>query len=256
MFLQNTLLEKIEDGQKLTDQELRYLELTSETLSIFLDRGDFQHACSMLDPSFVDFVEIEINQIETSIADGILKQYYTLRAKLKTSRTKYLRNRIQGERNKALSFSLNLSRDLGTKPSIEKGRTRHKIYTSQIEKSLNNKDKKIVFKHYIRPRGVSQEFLDRNYRGVELCQSALHEGMSKKQFMHQNHPPSKIIKDPWKGFKKGSVEKEYIIARSKQEQAYRLFNKDIKEIHDKKPFKKFYSGGPINRIQMEKVTGA
>ena len=54
---ENTLLEKVEDGQKLTDKELRYLELTSETLSIFLDRGDFQHASSMLDSNFVDFVE-------------------------------------------------------------------------------------------------------------------------------------------------------------------------------------------------------
>lgn len=180
-----------------------------------------------------------------------MKHYYTLRAKLKSARTGYLRTKIQGERNKALSQSLNLS--IGTKPSIEKGKTRHKIYTKQIEKSLEKKEKTIVFKQYIRPKGVSQEFLDRNYRGVELCQSAFHEGMTKKQFIHQNHPPSKVIVDKWKSFKKGSVDQDAIKERSKTEQAYRLFNKDIKEINEKAPFRQFYSGGPIRRVHMMKV---
>lgn len=77
--------------------------------------------------------------------------------------------------------------------------------------------------------------------------------MTKKQFMHQNHPPSKIIVDPWKAFKKDSVDAEIVNERAKPEQAYRLFTKDIKVLNEKTPFKQYYSGGPVRRVHVSKV---
>lgn len=208
----------------------------------------------MLDSNFLDFVDIS-NQIETSIADTILNHYYALRSKLKDARTSYMRSRIQTERNKSLSISLNISssREMSAGPALEKNKARHKIYTKKIQRSLDKKDKTIVFKQHIRPKGVSEEFFDRNYRGVEPCQSIFHEGITKKQFMHLNHPPSKIIVDKWKSYPKGSVDERSVKARSRLEQKYRLLPRDIKEIYKKTPFREFYSGGPPSRSNKFKV---
>lgn len=186
-------------------------------------------------------------QIEASIADNILEHYYKLRDKLKKARTKYLRARIQNEKDKSLS--LNYTREIGTNTKIEHGRTHQRIYTKRIQKSLDRKENGVVFKQYMRPKGVSVDFLERNYRGVELCDKSVNSNMTKKQFIHLNHPPSKIINDPWKGFNQENIDQEYVKERGKSEQAYRLFNKDIKEISDKKAFHKFYSGGPVSRQQ-------
>lgn len=205
----------------------------------------------MLDAQFVDYVYDTLTQIEASIADSILDHYYKLREKLKKSRTRYLRGRIQEEKNKSLS--VNYSREIGTNTKIEHGRTNQRIYTKKIEKSLEKKEKNVVFKQYLRPRGVSVDFLERNYRGVELCEKPLHKNITKKQFIHLNHPPSKVINDPYKGFNQENVDHEYIKQRSKPEQAYRLFNKDSREISDRSSFHKFYSGGPVSRQQQFSV---
>jgi len=54
--LRSTILEKVNDGLKPSEQELKYLELTSETLNRFLDREEFKNALMMLDPDFIDYV--------------------------------------------------------------------------------------------------------------------------------------------------------------------------------------------------------
>lgn len=54
--LRTTILEKVNDGVKPSEQELKYLELTSETLNRFLDQEEFKNALQMLDPDFIDYV--------------------------------------------------------------------------------------------------------------------------------------------------------------------------------------------------------
>lgn len=46
------------EGKKLTTQELKYLALTSETLNQFLDKDEYQKCADILDPEFVDTVDL------------------------------------------------------------------------------------------------------------------------------------------------------------------------------------------------------
>lgn len=46
------------EGKKLTTQELKYLALTSETLNQFLDKEEYQKCADILDPEFVDTVDL------------------------------------------------------------------------------------------------------------------------------------------------------------------------------------------------------
>lgn len=54
--LRNKLLAEVADGNTLATNELKYLELTSETLNSFLDKPALQGGALMLDPDFLDKV--------------------------------------------------------------------------------------------------------------------------------------------------------------------------------------------------------
>lgn len=248
--LRNKLLEKVIDGQKLTEQETKYLELTSETLNMFLEKEDFQKATRMLDPDFTDYVRNYLTKLEAAVAEDILGNYFSLRKKLKDARNEYLVKKTRESRRTGLSTSQEVSRSetLGTSAHIELSRSKQRAYKSQITRFLSKQTTTES------PNGSSsptQERVlkDRPKSAAIATTSSKKPGVSLRQQQHRNHPPSRVINDQYKHIDPQKLSKSLVIASSRQEQSFRLYTRDAGLITRPDMFAKFVSGGPVSRLK-------
>ena len=74
------------DGDWLTPEELRYLMLTSTCLEQFISRKFFQDRVDILDPNF-------IQKVEVGIADTILENYKKIKNSMIRKRKEYFRKK-------------------------------------------------------------------------------------------------------------------------------------------------------------------
>ena len=78
--LREKVLKKHMDGRLLTDYEIKYLALTSESLNRFLDKKHYQKSLNFLTKDFVE-------QVEMTIAEEIIGEYYKIKNRIKLKRT-------------------------------------------------------------------------------------------------------------------------------------------------------------------------
>ena len=247
--LRVSLLDKVGDGQNLTEQELKYLELTSETLNRFLDKEEYQNATLMLDPDFLDYVVSFDHQLEVTVAEEILENYFLLRDKLKAARTKYMKQNIIEQKK-----SIEASRRSVERAENEEGKSRrsasnnnHMAYRRQMERVIKGEKTLKELQKSIGPGSLSKDFVERNFTGFQTCKKAGYRDMSQKEYKHMNHPPSKLIQDPYKNTDPTYMLSKFIQDRGTYEQSYRLFTRDKSKLANKNSFIGFYYNGPLSR---------
>lgn len=239
-LLRTSLLEKVADGQQLTEQEARYVELTSETLNMFLDKDAYQKAVQMLDPHFLDY-------LEAAVAESVLSNYFALRDKLKHARKQHLLRKIVRQRKEVAQTADKPSpREEGRKAQQ---RNLQKILKKQVLRVLDHSAGEAA------GAGASASVQPQRKRPQteapqpQRARSALHPELSAKEYAHRNHPPSRVLNDPLKSTHPRFQHAPEVERRQQQERSFRLFASDVGRLKDQRMFTQHYSAGPLSRLQ-------
>lgn len=161
--LREKLLEKYIDGNWLTYKEIKYLDLTSEYLNMFLDKNIFKFAVQLLERECIDGIEM-------MIGNEIIDEYNLLKKNIKDSRLNYLSKKNEKDRKRQFSGvkptsadntkynkgKLNLERKM---LKLNKAEI-FKIFNSRIE-TLNHEEKTKFNKDTVKER-TSEEGFQRN----------------------------------------------------------------------------------------------
>jgi hypothetical protein len=102
--LRDELLDRYMNGNWMTEQEIKYICMTSITLNYYLDRKFHQNAVNILDPEFIEGIEM-------NIAEHIIFNYYDIRNKIKKHRDNFLKRKADDMHKKIYHMVPQQSRD-------------------------------------------------------------------------------------------------------------------------------------------------
>lgn len=272
--LRDQLLDKYMNGHWMTLEEIKYICMTSVTLNLFLNKKFYQKASDILDPDF-------INEIEINIADQITRSYYNIQDQVKDNRKiflkrqnneihnkvyqmqryqeKHCRNPIMANHSEAQSEQL-----LNTSYiKLQTDQIRSIMYKAQVAKNQGANEEKNSSPKRKKSNGIRFEYKKENWLTkrrsssnprilnsvkaknqkdkFDFCNSVNFGRLSKKTLIHKQHPPSKIL----------SFEQTYTDAdkeqNKKEESLYKLDRLCDEKFCNKKDFIRVNSTGPLDR---------
>ena len=275
--LRDELLNRYMSGEWMTVQEIKYICMSSLTLNKFLDRKFHQGATNILDPEFIEGIEMDI-------AEQIIYSYYEIRNKIKDHRDSYLKRQNDHLHKKIYHQVPNQKKDFPEPFSYKLGQkamselTIHRKFLNlqneivrdvqlknqkkkeedKLQKDNNDSKisvdidvpseyhegkwlKKVQSKNYNNNPKVLENVKAKNMTDLKDMKFSVSYGKTtEKTLLHKQHPPSKIFNMNVAFNKKEKEEKSEM-------EKYKLNRIYDDKFVQKKDFFKVYSAGPLIR---------
>lgn len=277
--LRDELLDRYMSGEWMTVEEIKYICMSSLTLNKFLDKKFHQRATDILDPEFIEGIEM-------NIAEQIIYSYYEIRNKIKDSRDNFLKRRNDHLHKKIYHLVPNQKKDYPEPFSYKTNSNAQselkinqkflhlqndivtnllvKLYKKEELKKISPDDqdsklsvdvelpeeyhegrwlKKIQSKSYKNnnPKVLSN-IKARNDRDSRDQKFSVQFGKTTaKSLLHKQHPPSKVFNID------GEYNPQARAQNAKEIEKYKLMRVSDDKFVSKKDFHKTYSSGPLTR---------
>lgn len=256
--LRNFLIEKLQDGQWLTEDELRYLTYSSGLTHAVIDKPYFTEAINKISS------EVK-SDIITMISEELISEYSNIIQSFSQARKTYLNFKNLKHRDQAEKYLLNLQQEnerMLRIVALKKWRLvnerfclkRLALAEAKKETEVSESTKKIDhYSEMLKQRTVMRrnKFLARNF--TKPIASNYLGLVQPKKLRHLQNPASRVIKLPAKGTEEdlnmGDKEAENLMQTMHD---YKNSIVDRTTI-DSARYKRFYSGGPVSRNKEKKL---